>query len=183
MAYDFKPLGGKMKDTKEWLQKEYMGIRTGRATPALLDSVQVEVYGALTPLNHAASIAIEDARTLRVTPYDMGQTKEIEKAIVDANLGVSVGSDERGVRVAFPELTAERRGMLQKMLKEKLEDARIALRRARDETWDDIQTKEKNKEISTDDKFYFKDEMQKIIDEGTKELESVAAQKEKEISS
>lgn len=182
MVYDFKELRNKIEDTKEWLRKEYTGVRTGRAAPALLDGIEVEAYGAKSPLSHVAGIAIEDARTLRVTPYDMTQVKEIEKAIVDKNLGISVGSDEKGVRAIFPELTAERRTALQKLVKEKLEEARVALRLARDEVWEDIQHKERSKEIGEDEKFRFKDEMQKIVDDGSKELDEVAGRKEKEMA-
>lgn len=183
MTYDFTEFRSKSEGTKAWLEKEYLGVRTGRASPALLDGVQVEVYGAKSSINHVAGIGIEDARTLRVTPYDVSQTKELEKAIVDSNLGVSVGSDDRGVRVIFPELTSERRTMLQKMVKEKLEEARIALRRARDEVREDIQQKEKNKEISEDERFRFNEELQKAVDEVSKDLEKIAERKEREIAS
>ncbi|HEX9609135.1 MAG TPA: ribosome recycling factor [Candidatus Paceibacterota bacterium] len=182
MTYDFKEFRTKIEDTKAWLKKEYVSVRTGRAASTLLDGVQVEAYGARSPISHVAGIGIEDARTLRITPYDMTQAKAIEKAIIDSNLGVSVGSDERGVRVIFPELTSERRVVLQKMVKEKLEEARIAIRRARDLVRDDIQLKEKNKEISEDDRFRFNEEMQKIVDGASKELEEIAERKEHEIT-
>lgn len=182
MAFDFIPLKAQIEQTKEWLSKEYTGIRSGRATPALLDNVQVEVYGSRLPLNQVANLGVEDARTIRVTPFDMGQLKEIEKAITDSNLGVGVSSDERGVRATFPELTSERREALGKLIREKLEEAKVSLRRVRDEVWDDIQKKEKDKEISADDKFRYKDDMQKLIDTGGAELDSIAERKRTEIS-
>lgn len=183
MTYDFSQLKQKIKDTDEWLLNEYRAVRTGRATPVLLDSLQITVYGTRVPINQVANISIEDARTLRITPWDTSQIKEIEKAITDSNLGVSASSDEKGVRASFPELTAENRTALVKVVKEKLEHARISLRSERDEIWNDIQKQERDKIISTDDKFRYKDEMQKLIDEGGNKLEGIAFRKEKEITS
>ena len=159
------------------------GIRTGRATPTLLDGVQVEAYGARMPISQVASLSTEDARTLRITPWDASQTKEIERAITLANLGVSSAVDDKGLRVFFPELTSERREQLLKISKQKLEEARVALRGERDKVWSDIQAKEKDGKLSEDEKFRAKDEMQKLIDEGNKKLEELAERKEKEISS
>ena len=183
MTYDFSSLNKKITDTEEWLKKEFQGIRTGRATPALLDSVQVDSYGSRVPLNQVGSVSVEDARTLRVVPWNQEQIKDIEKAVTDANLGVGIFSDEKGVRVSFPELTSERRQSLIKLSKDKLEEARISLRNERDVVWSDIQRKEKDGEISEDDKFRYKDEMQKLIDEGNKVLEELGDKKEKEINS
>lgn len=183
MAYDFKPLRAKVKESEQWLQKEYQGIRTSRATPALLDSVKVDSYGSLMALNTLATISIEDSRTLRVSPWDPTQVKNIEKAIVAANLGVSVATDEKGSRVSFPELTTERRESLLKLAHERLEQAKKSLRGERDKVWHDIQAKEKKGEVSEDDKFRFKDEMEKIITEGNKVLEALSKKKEEEIKS
>src|SRR3989344_4120951 len=116
MPYNFTPLKQKVSETEQWLVKEYQGIRTGRATPALLDSVMVESYGSKLPVNQVAAVTTEDARTLRVSPWDAAQVKQIEKAIISSNLGLSVAVDERGLRVMFPELTAERRTSLIKIL-------------------------------------------------------------------
>lgn len=183
MAYNFGELKTNVEGVQEWLQKEYLGIRTGRATPALLDGILVESYGSKLPINQVATVGVEDARTLRITPWDASQVKEIEKAIVDANLGISVSTDEAGSRVSFPELTAERREMLVKLLKDKLEDARISMRSERDKVWSDIQKQQNDGEISEDEKFNYKDEMQKIIDDSTKKLEELASKKETEIMS
>lgn len=183
MTYDFSNLKQKVKDTEDWLKDEYAGIRTGRATPALLDNIRVDSYGSLLPINQVATVSVEDARTLRVTPYDVSAVKEIEKAITNSNLGVSVATDEKGTRLFFPELTSEGREALLKLVKEKLEHARVSLRTERDHTWEDIQKKEKDKEISEDDKFRYKDEMQKVIGEGNKELDAIVEKKEKEILS
>lgn len=182
MAYDFSSLKQKVKDTEEWLKKEYRGIRTGRAAPALLDGIMVESYGVRTPLNQVGSVSVEDARTLRVTLWSADQIKNTEKAVTDANLGVGVSADEKGIRVTFPELTEERRGTLLKLAKDKLEEARVSLRGERDVVWNTLQKKEKEGEISTDDKFRYKNEMQKIIDEGNSALEELNKKKEQEIS-
>lgn len=181
MAYNFSELKTNIEGVNEWLKKEYLGIRTGRATPALLDGILVESYGSKLPISQVATVGVEDARTLRISPWDASQAKEIEKAIVDANLGISVSTDDRGSRVSFPELTAERRDVLVKLLKDKLEDARISLRSERDKVWGDIQKQQKDGEISEDEKFNYKEEMQKMIDEAGNKLEELATKKETEI--
>ncbi len=182
MAYDFKSFEKKIKEIDEKLGRELGGVRTGRAAPAILDGVTVESYGTRMSINQVASITMEDARTLRITPYDAGQGKEIEKAITVANLGLSVGMDERGVRVAFPELTGERRASLVKLAKEKVEECRGALRHARDEVWSDIQRQEKDGKMPEDDKFRAKDDMQKRVDATNKKFDDMLARKEQEIA-
>jgi ribosome recycling factor len=182
MPYDFTHLKQKIEEIKAWLVKEYASIRTGRATPIFLDNITVEAYGSKMPIKQLANITVEDARTLRIVPWDTSHIKNIEKAITSANLGVTVGVDERGIRVSFPELTTERRAALLKAAKGKLEQTRISLRTERDRAWSDIQNKERAGDISEDDKFRLKDEMQKIIDEANKALEELAERKEAEIS-
>ena len=179
--YDFSELKDKVADAQEWLRKEFQGLRTGRATPALIDSIQIESYGSRMPLNQVASVGVEDARTLRISPWDASQIKVIEKALTDANLGVGVSSDEKGVRATFPELTSERRDSLIKLAKDKLEHARQSIRGAREETWNDIQAQEKAGDMSEDDKFRAKDELQKYVDAGNKALEDIFEKKESEI--
>ena len=182
MNYDFNPLKKKAKDVEEWLKKELSQIRTGRATPTLLDGVLVEVYGSRTPLNQIGSVSIEDPRTLRVSVWDTSQIKAVEKAVGVANLGVSVAVDERGVRVSFPELTSERRAQVIKIAKERLEQARVSLRKLRDETWNEIQRREKEGGMSEDEKFRFKDMMEKTVQETGKNMDAQLEKKEKEIS-
>lgn len=182
MAYDFKPFEKRIAEIADRLGKELSGVRTGRATPAILDGIQVESYGTRMPLNQVANIAVEDARTLRVAPWDASVSKEIEKAITVANLGLSIGVDEKGVRVSFPELTSERRVGLLKLAKEKVEDSRTALRVARDEVWSDIQKMEREGAMPEDDKFRSKDEMQKRVDAANKAFDDMLMRKEKEIS-
>lgn len=180
--YDFSQLKTKITETQEWLKNEYQGIRTGRAAPALLDNIQVENYGTRMPINQTANVGVEDARTLRVAPYDATQIKEIEKAIAEADLGVGVSADSSGVRVTFPELTSERRGTLIKLAKDKCEEARVSLRGARDDIWADLQKMEHNGELSEDEKFTHKEEMEKIVKIANEDLDSLLEKKEKEIS-
>ena len=183
MAYDFKPLEAKLAGAKEWLAREYRGLRTGRASPSILDSVVVSAHGSNMPLKQVGNIGIEDARTLRITPWDAGLVKDIERGVVAANLGLGTATDAAGIRVTFPELTSERREQLVKAAKGKLEEARTTVRVARDETWKDVQEKEKNSEISEDDKFRLKDELQKKVDALNEELEKMFESKETEMSS
>ena len=183
MAYDFKKLKDSIRGVEEWLKKEYTGLRTGIASPTILDSVLVEVYGSRMPINQMANIGIEDARVIRITPWDKTQAKAIEKAITVANLGVSVGIDDKGVRLFFPELTTDRRTLLIKTAKAKLEDAKVNVRSFRDDTWSEIEEQEKSGGMGEDDKFRYKKEMQKIVDDGNAELEGLFVKKEKEVNS
>lgn len=181
MPYNFTPIKNQGKEIAENLKRELTSVRTGRATPALLDGITVNIYASRLPLKNLAAIVIEDARILRLNPWDKNQIKDIEAAIAAANLGVSITTDEAGFRIIFPELTAESRGRLVKIVKEKLEAARSALRQTRDKIWSEIQKNEREKKISEDDKFRFKDELQKIIDQENKNLELLVEKKEKEI--
>lgn len=171
------------KSPETWLMKELSTIRTGRANPGLLDGVKVSVYGQDMPINQVASIVNEDARTIRIAPWDTEQIKPIEKALTSASLGVSVSVDEKGVRVSFPSLTAESRGHLVKLARGKLEEARISLRKQRDDEVSAIEKAEKAGGIGEDDRFRLKAEVQKIVDETNKKLEEIFSKKEKEITS
>ncbi len=183
MQYNFTKLKTDLTERESWLQKELGTVRTNRASPAILDHVRVEAYGSDMPISSVASMTNEDPRTIRITPWDQSLVKSIEKSITVANLGVSVAVDDRGIRVSFPELTSDRRKEIVKMAKEKFEQARIHIRKHRDELNGDIDKKEKEGSMSEDDKFRFKAEGQKLIDESTKRLESFMAKKEKEILS
>lgn len=171
----------RLEEVKTWLQGEFSSIRTGQASPSLLDSVRVESYGSMMPMNQVASVGIEDARTLRISPWDASQIPAIERALQEADLGISVASDSSGVRAIFPELTVERRGQLQKLAKSKLEDARIRVRSVRDDLMKSIEKQEKEGEISKDELFTKKDEIQGKIDATNKSLESLYEQKESEL--
>ena len=181
MAYDFKPLEEKLAAAKDWLGREYQGLRTGRAAPAILDGISVQAYGSMMPLKQVATIGVEDARSLRVQAFDPSIIKDIERAITAADLGVGIGSDAAGVRVSFPELTGDRREQLVKLAKGKLEDARTTVRQAREECWKDIQEEEKEGALTEDDKFRLKDEMQKKVDAMNEELEKSFDKKESEM--
>lgn len=182
MPYDFSELDKKCADTAEWLAREYRALRTGRASPAILDSVMVTAYGSLSPLKQVANVATEDARTLRVSAWDSSLIKDVEKAITAADLGVGVIADSSGVRVTFPELTGERRQELIKVAKGKLEEARAGVRVARDEVWKDIQEQEREGTITEDDKFRLKEDMQKRVDAANDKLEAAFKHKEQEMT-
>lgn len=181
MAYDFNNFKKQLTSAEDWLKKEFQQIRTGQANPSVLDAVRVEVYGAPLSLKEVASVTIEGARTLRVAPWDKSQVKEIEKAVTMANLGLSIVVDGEGLRVNFPELTADRRKEIAKAAKEKLEEAKKQVRGHRDTVVKDLQAKEKEGGIGKDDAFRYKGEAQKLVDEANKRLEEMYAKKEREI--
>ncbi len=181
MQYNFSIFKTEINKVAEYLSKEYSQLNIGRASPMILDGVSVESYGSWVPLKNVASVSIEDPKTLRIAPWDKGQVKEIEKAIVSSNLGLSVAVDDAGIRVIFPQLTTETRQTLIKVLKEKLEEQRITIRKERERIWDEIQKMEKDGKLTEDEKFRGKDDLQKIIDEVNKKLESIFEKKEKEV--
>ncbi len=181
--YSFSHFQTKSKEIEDWLAKELSSLRSGRSNPAVLDGVMVESYGTKMPLKHLASISLEDARTIRITPFDASTLKDIERAVELANLGLSVSSDETGVRAHFPELTADRRQALVKIAKDKLENSRITLRKLRDETIKEIEAKEKEGGMGEDEKFRLKKELDKQSETENKKLQDAFERKEKEISS
>lgn len=183
MAYDFNPFKKQLASSEEWLKKEFQQIRTGQASPAILDNVRVEIYGAPMSIKEVASVTVEGARTLRISPWDKTQTKEIEKAITVSNLGLSVVVDDQGLRVNFPELTGERRQQIARMAKEKLEEAKKQVRSHRDAVVKDLQAKEKDGDMGKDDAFRAKNDAQKLVDETNKKLDEAYERKEKEILS
>jgi ribosome recycling factor len=179
--FDFTELKEKSKEVESWLSKELSVIRTGRATSMILDFVQVETYGSKMAIKELANIVTEDAKTLRVEPWDASVGKSIENAINNSNLGLSVAPFEKGLRIIFPTLTAERREQFIKVVKNLLEEAKVSLRMLRDKTGKAIDEKEKAGGMGEDDKFRLKEEMQKIIDGANQKLEELAAKKEIEI--
>lgn len=179
--FDFSDLKEKSKEVENWLAKELAAIRTGRATSAILDFVQVEAYGSKMSIKELANIMMEDAKTIRLEPWDLSVGKSIEKAINTSNLGLSVAPFDKGLRIIFPELTAERREQFIKVAKGQLEEAKASLRNLRDKTGKAIEEKEKAGGMGEDDKFRLKEEMQKIIDESNKKLEEMLNKKELEI--
>jgi ribosome recycling factor len=182
MAYDFSKLKTNIKETDEWLSRELGGVRTGRATPTLLDAVKPEAYGTRTPLRELASVSVEDARTLRVIPWDRELLKAIEKGIIDADLGVGVSTDDQGLRVSFPELTSERREQLSKIAGVKTEQAKGTLRSHRTDALKGLDAAEKEGGMGEDEIKRLKGEVQKLIDAGNDALAKVLERKENEIA-
>ena len=181
MAYDFNPFKKQLAGAEDWLKKEFSQIRTGQASPQILDGVKVEVYGAPMSLKELASVTIEGARTLRIVPWDKSQSKDIEKAITVANLGLSVVVDDQGLRINFPELTADRRKDIAKTAKDRLEEAKKQVRGHRDSIIKDLQNKEKDGGYGKDEIFRLKNDTQKLVDDTNKKLDNHYSKKEKEI--
>lgn len=181
MAYDFIEFKQASTSALDWLKKEYSSIRTNQVTSSILDAVSVEVYGSHMPINQVASILGAGPKSLLITPWDNSVASNIDRAIRESNLGLSVSLDAQGVRVFFPELTSERRVFLTKMVKEKLEEARIRVRTEREQSLEIMERKEKDGSLSKDDKFRLKNELQKLVDEANRKLEEWALKKEKEI--
>ena len=177
MSFNITNLDTNLKEVADWLTREYSHVHTGRATPMILDGVMVESYGSLQPIKNVGSVTVEDARTLRVIPWDKSLNKEIEKAIGSANLGLSVSADSEGMRVIFPVLTTENRTRLVKVLKEKLEDARISARKERENALDEL----KAAELPEDAEHRAKDDIQKRMDGINAKLEGIFEAKEKEV--
>ena len=175
MSYNTTNFKTELKKVEEWLSKEYGSVHTGRATPLILDSIMVESYGNYMPIKNVASVSIEDPKTLRIAPWDKSQIKGIESAIQAANLGLSVLSDSDGVRAIFPMLTTENRTKLVKILKDKLEDARISIRKERQIEID------KTDDLPEDEKKRAKEDIQKVVDESNANLEVIFNKKEIEI--
>jgi ribosome recycling factor len=181
MQYNFTQFKTDLKKVEDYLSKEYSQLNIGRASPMILDSISVESYGSYVDLKNVASISIEDPKTLRIAPWDKSQIKGIEKAIAGANLGLSLATDDTGIRVIFPQLTTETRQTLVRVLKEKLEDARITVRKERERIWDDVQAKEKEGKLTEDERFRAKEDLQKVIDDANASLEAIFEKKEKEV--
>lgn len=172
---------GEFNKAIEFFKTEIATIRTGRANTAVLDGVKAEAYGVLNPLNTLASITISDSRNILVTPFDKNVIKNIEKAIIDANLGLGVINDGDKVRLTIPPLTEENRRELVKKLNEKMERTRINLRQARDGAKNLIEAAYEEKNISEDDKFRFMKELDEFSAKKNEELKDIRDKKEKDI--
>ncbi|MEK7515315.1 MAG: ribosome recycling factor [Patescibacteria group bacterium] len=181
MSYDFSKLKASIKETEEWLARGLSGVRTGRATPTLLDAVRPEAYGTRTALRELANVSVEDARTLRVIPWDKTLTKAIKKGITDADLGVGVSTDDQGLRISFPELTSERREQLLKIAGDKTEQAKATLRSHRTDALKTLDAAEDAGGIGEDEVKRLKGEIQKFIDAGNESLLKIQEKKEQEI--
>ena len=164
-----------------WFAEELKKIRTGRATSSVLEGVMVESYGALSPLAHAAALSSPDPKSVLIRPWDKNLLPAIEQALTRANLGLSIISEMDQVRSIFPALTEERRKEFTKIVGQKAEEARISVRKRRDEIWKTIQEEECAKIISENQKFSQKEKMEKIAEETNKKIAELAAKKEKEL--
>jgi ribosome recycling factor len=171
-----------MDKAKERLGRELARVRTGRASPALLDDIRIEAYGTPMPLNQLATVSAADARLLVIKPYDVSNLSSIERALRASNLGVNPSSDGVVVRVPIPPLTLERRRDLVKQIKEFAEEAKIAVRSARREANDFLKEAEKDKEISEDQLKKGLDKVQVLTDDYIKQIDGTVAKKENEIT-
>lgn len=173
----------RMQKSVEALKTELSRLRTGRAHPSLLDHVSVSYYGSDTPLNQVANVAVEDARTLSVTPWEKNIVPDVEKAILNSNLGLNPVTAGTVIRIPLPPLTEERRKELVKMVKGEGENAKVAIRNIRRDANSDIKELTKAKEISEDDERRAQDEIQKITDKFVESVDSVVAVKEEDLMS
>lgn len=171
----------KMSKSGDALRRALADIRAGRANASLLNSVKVEYYGVPTPLNQVASITIPEARQLLISPYDESLLGEIEKAIYASNLGLTPQNDGSAIRLVISQLTEERRKELVKQVKAELEKAKVAVRNVRREAMDDLKKGNKNGDFNDDEFHKLEDKVQKETDEGIKNLEKIADEKEKEL--
>lgn len=171
----------RMKKSVATLQQEFAGVRTGRAHVGLLDQVTVDYYGVEVPLNQAASVHVEDARTLAVQPWEKSMVPKVEKAILNSGLGLNPTSAGTVIRVPLPSLTEERRRELVKVVKQEAENARIAIRNVRRDVNADLKALQKEKEITEDDQRRAEEEIQKITDEAVAEVDAMLEQKERDL--
>lgn len=163
------------------LQHQFTRVRTGRANASILDGVNVDYYGSPTPIKGVGQISTPEARLLQIQPFDKTIIGEIEKAIINANLGLNPSNDGNFIRIQFPALTEEKRKDLVKDVKKMGEDAKIAIRNSRRDQNDKVKKAEKSKDITEDDLKKFQDEIQKVTDKFIKEVDELVAQKEKEL--
>lgn len=171
----------RMSKSVEVLQDDLMGIRTGRASPALVEKLPVEYYGTLTPLNQMASIAVPEPRLLVIRPWDPSSLMDIERAIQRSDLGLTPMNDGTLIRLSIPRLTEERRRELVRVVARRVEEARVAIRNLRRDALQDLKEFEKEKMISEDDFYRGKDEVQELTDEFIGTIDDMGTRKEKEV--
>lgn len=176
-----KDLEVKLKKTTNVFFEDLKSIRAGRANPALLDKIEVDAYGATTPLNQVASISAPEARLLVIQPYDPSMIKAIEKEIQKSDLGITPSNDGKLIRLPLPILTEERRKELVKIVRKEQEQSKIAVRNLRREAIDIVKKMEKNSELREDELRTAEDEIQKTVDQCVKEIDRIAEEKEKDL--
>jgi ribosome recycling factor len=173
--------GDRMHKSVDSTRHEFTSVRTGRASPALLDRVDVDYYGVRTPLKQLAGISAPEARLLSVTPYDKSSIKAIEKAIMESDVGLTPNNDGSIIRLAIPELTEERRKELVKVVRRIAEEGRVAIRNVRRDVMHDLRELKEAGEVGQDDEHRAEVELQKLTDARIGELDEALAAKEKEI--
>ena len=170
-----------MGNSVEVLKNEFKRVRTGRASLSILDPIRVDYYGTLTPLNQMASLSIPESRLITIQPWDVSIIKDIEKAILKSDLGLTPSDDGKLIRIAIPTLTEERRKQLVKSVQKKSEEFKVAVRNIRRDSNELLKSLKKNGEISEDDAFRAQDQVQKITDEHIKLIDDIFKEKEQEI--
>ena len=180
-AESLKDAENKMSKAVDSTRGEFASIRTGRATPALLDRLHVEAYGAAVPLKQVASVSVPDSRSLVIAAFDRNTVGDIRKAIEKSDLGLTPNVDGNQIRLVIPPLNEERRKDLVKVVKKKAEDGKVAVRNIRHKVHDDLKTQLKDHKITEDDNKRFQDQLQKLTDKYVKEIDLLVAAKEKEI--
>ncbi len=182
MATDnIKDAESRMNKAVEATRGEFASIRTGRASPALLDRLHVEAYGSAVPLKQVATVSVPDARSLLIAAFDRNTVGEIRKAIEKSDLGLTPNIDGTQIRLVIPPLNEERRKDLVKLVKKKGEDGKVAVRNVRHKIHDDLKTQLKDHKITEDENKRFQDQLQKLTDKFVKEIDQLIASKEKEI--
>jgi ribosome recycling factor len=177
----YRQTENEMKEALIALEREFATIRTGRATPTLLDTVHVEAYGGMVPIKQVASIGIPDAKTIMVQPWDKNNLPAIEKAILAANLGFTPTNDGRVIRITIPALTEERRKEYVKMAKQMAEEARVAIRNTRRKHKDEAKKLEKEHQIGEDEMYKDIDKIQELTDKYIEKIDELLTAKEAEI--
>ena len=165
----------------EFFKSELSKIRTGRANPSMVEDILVEAYGAPTPMKQVATITVPEARTIRIEPWDKNILKDIEAAISKMQMGVSTSIDDNVVRLTFPQMTEESRQQFIKVLGDQLEKSKVSMRQARDKVKEDIEKAFKTSDITEDDRYQYRDDLDKHIDELNKEMDKFAEKKKEEI--
>lgn len=170
-----------MRKAVEHLQQEFASIRTGRATPALVEKLKVEYYGSEVPLQQLAGCSVPEPRLLVITPYDQSSIAAIEKAVQGSDLGINPSNDGQVIRLAFPQLTEERRKEMVKVVKQRAEEARVSVRNARRQARHDVEALEKDGEISRDELDRVEKNLEKSTHDVVDEIDGLAAHKEQEL--
>ncbi len=178
---EMQDLKDRMLKAVEHLKKECLGVRTGRAHPALVEDIKVDYYGTMTPIKQMGTVNVPEPRQIVISPWDKTSLKAIEKAIMASSLGVTPQSDGENIRINLPELTGERRMELTKLVKKYAEDARVAVRNLRREGNEAFKKMEKSSDITEDDLQLYQKEIQELTDEWVKKVDEVLEKKEKEI--